>query len=102
MTESGENLMDMTLGEMMGEILKTPGNDPVNHPSHYMSNTGLESIDVIKSFTENLQGFEAVATANILKYMMRWKNKNGIQDLEKAKWYLTELILEVEGKMMDV
>lgn len=81
---------------------ETINNDPVNHPSHYISPTGLESIDVIKSFTEELQGFEAVATGNILKYMMRWKNKNGIQDLMKAKWYLNELILYTEGKMMDI
>lgn len=71
-------------------------NDPVNHPNHYISKRGLESIDVIKCFTEDLQGFEAVATANILKYMMRWKNKNGIEDLKKARWYLNELIEEVE------
>lgn len=72
-------------------------NDPVNHPNHYISKTGLESIDVIKSFTEDLQGFEAVATANALKYLMRWKHKNGIQDLQKARWYLDELILYAQG-----
>lgn len=76
--------------------------DPVNHPSHYISKTGLQSIDVIKSFTDDLKGFEAVATANALKYLMRWKNKNGIQDLEKARWYINELIMYEEGKMMDV
>lgn len=71
---------------------ETTQNDPVNHPNHYISKSGLESIDVIKSFTDNLQGFEAVATANALKYLMRWKNKNGIEDLKKAKWYIESLI----------
>lgn len=77
---------------------ETIQNDPVNHPNHYISKTGLESIDVIKSFTADLVGFEAVGTANILKYMMRWKHKNGIEDLKKARWYLDELIESVEGK----
>lgn len=64
----------------------------VSHPEHYQSETGLEVIDVIEAFTFNLKGYEAVYTANILKYICRWKKKNGIQDLEKAKWYLTKLI----------
>ena len=76
--------------------------DPVNHPDHYISKTGLESIEVIKAFTADLCGFEAVATANALKYLMRWKHKNGIQDLEKARWYINELIIYEDGKMMDL
>lgn len=70
--------------------------DLVNHPNHYISNTGLESIDVIKSFTGNLTGFEAVATANALKYLMRWKRKNGAEDLKKARWYINELLEYLE------
>ena len=38
---------------------------------------------------------EATDTGNILKYMCRWKSKNGLQDLEKAKWYLEHLIAHV-------
>ena len=75
----------------------------VSHPSHYQSETGLEVIDVIEAFTFDLKGIEATDTGNVLKYMCRWKNKNGLQDLEKAKWYLTHLIehvrkLEEENK----
>lgn len=70
--------------------------DVVNHPRHYISKYGLESIDVIKAFTSDLTGFEAVATANSLKYLMRWKNKNGIEDLRKASWYIEELISFLE------
>lgn len=70
--------------------------DVVNHPSHYISDSGLESIDVIKAFTKGLEGFEAVATANALKYLMRWKRKNGVQDLKKANWYINELIAYIE------
>lgn len=64
----------------------------VSHPDHYQSETGLEVIDVIEAFTFDLKGIEATDTGNILKYICRWKNKNGLQDLEKAKWYLDHLI----------
>lgn len=70
--------------------------DMVNHPSHYKSATGLEAIDVIEAFTFDLKGIEATDTGNIIKYICRWKNKNGLQDLRKAQWYLNHLIAHVE------
>lgn len=70
----------------------------VSHPSHYQSNAGLEVIDVIKAFTADLTGIEAVDTGNIIKYVCRWKKKNGLQDLEKALWYLQDLIENVKNK----
>lgn len=69
----------------------------VSHPSHYQSSTGLETIDVIEAFTSDLNGIEATDTGNVLKYMCRWKNKNGLQDLEKAKWYLDHLIDHIKN-----
>lgn len=71
--------------------------DMVNHPSHYMSETGMEVIDVIEAFTFDLKGIEATDTGNIIKYICRWKNKNGVQDLEKAKWYIEHLINHVKN-----
>lgn len=68
----------------------------VSHPSHYISETGLETIDVIEAFTFDLKGIEAVDTANVIKYICRWKQKNGLQDLKKAAWYLNHLIDHVE------
>lgn len=68
------------------------GVDPVNHPDHYISKKGLETITVIEAFTDGLEGMEAVDTAQIIKYICRWKQKNGVQDLEKARWYLDHLI----------
>lgn len=68
----------------------------VHHPPHYQSETGLEVIDVIEAFTFDLKGIEATDTGNIIKYICRWKNKNGLQDLNKAKWYLEHLIAHVE------
>lgn len=72
--------------------------DNANHPAHYMTDKGIETIDVIEAFTSNLLGIEAVCTANVIKYICRWKKKNGIEDLKKAQWYLTRLIDHMEEK----
>ena len=68
----------------------------VSHPNHYQSKNGLEVIDVVEAFTDGLNGIEATDTGNVLKYMCRWKTKNGLQDLKKAMWYLTHLINKIE------
>ena len=70
--------------------------DMVAHPPHYQSENGLETIDVIEAFTKNLMGIEATDTGNIIKYICRWKNKNGVEDLKKARWYLDHLINHIE------
>lgn len=77
--------------------------DPnVSHPGHYRSASGLEAIDVIEAFTEGLDGIEAVCTANVIKYICRWKRKGGAQDVEKAIWYATRLKEHLEqGPMME-
>ena len=64
----------------------------VSHPPHYLSETGMEVIDVIEAFTFDLKGIEATDTGNIIKYACRWKKKHGIQDLEKIIWYTQHLI----------
>jgi hypothetical protein len=71
--------------------------DNVNHPSHYTQGA-IECIDAIKEATKGLLGIEAVCTANIIKYVWRWKLKNGIEDLKKAEFYLKYLIKEVSNK----
>ena len=43
-------------------------------------------------------GMEAVCTGNALKYICHWKNKNGIEDIKKAIWYLNKLIEVKENK----
>lgn len=82
--------------EMYEQYMEQKKADMVSHPAHYQSETGMEAIDVIEAFTFDLKGIEAFDTGNILKYMCRWKNKNGVQDLEKAKWYLEHLIKHVK------
>jgi len=63
--------------------------EKIKHPSHY--NKGIEMWDY--AHTHNLNFFEG----NIVKYITRWKDKNGIEDLHKAKQYLDKLI-ELEEK----
>jgi hypothetical protein len=65
--------------------------DNVNSPSHYRQGE-IECIDAIAVAVNGLSGMEAVCTANAIKYLWRWKMKNGKEDLMKAQWYLNKLI----------
>lgn len=67
-----------------------PCSDPVN-PAHYKQG-GIEAIDGIASATHGLTGIDAVCTGNAIKYLWRWKHKNGVEDLKKAQWYINKLI----------
>ena len=71
-------------------------NDMVNHPKHYKAKNGMEAIDVIEAFTEGLSGIEATDTGNIIKYALRWKEKNGVEDIKKIVWYANHLINHLE------
>ena len=64
--------------------------DPVNSPRHY-NRGGLECIDAIEAMTEGMSGDIAPHAANVLKYLWRCEYKNGLQDIEKAVWYLNRL-----------
>lgn len=68
--------------------------DNVNHPSHYTAGK-VECIEAIEAATTGLEGFTAVLTGNIIKYMWRWSRKNGVEDLRKAQRYLEILIEKV-------
>ena len=72
----------------------------VDHPKHY-TNGKYECIDIIEDVTKDLTGLEAVCTANVIKYMWRWKLKNGVEDLKKARWYLNKLIDNTEIKEIE-
>lgn len=59
--------------------------------THY-SDLTVEPIQFIEA---NNLGFHE---GNIVKYISRWKDKNGLEDLKKAKWYLDRLItIQDEG-----
>lgn len=68
--------------------------DMVNSPPHYNA-SGIECIDAIAAATG--EGFEHYLQGNIMKYLWRYRYKNGTEDLKKARWYLDKLITEVEG-----
>ena len=70
--------------------------DNVNCPKHYCKG-GVESIDFVKAAVSNLSGFEAVCVANIIKYVWRYKDKSGLEDLQKAAKYLEWLQEEVKS-----
>lgn len=63
----------------------------VDHPAHYTVGK-VECIDALESATAGLSGIDAVCVANVIKYLWRFKHKNGVEDLEKARWYLNKLI----------
>lgn len=66
-------------------------NDTVASPRHYAGDGRIECIDAMESAMPPDQ-FEGYLRGNILKYTWRYDRKNGVQDLEKARWYLDKLI----------
>lgn len=69
--------------------------DKVNHPAHYTQN-GIECIAAIRASMTS-DGFCDYCKGNIIKYLWRWRDKGGVQDLEKAKVYLDWLIEAAKG-----
>jgi len=67
--------------------------DPVNSPAHYGSPHGVECIEAIKASMSQLE-YEGYLKGSIQKYVWRWREKGGVEDLQKANWYLTVLINE--------
>ena len=93
--------------------------DSINKPEHYTfgkyecidvieelskQNDKYECIDVIEELSKqnDLQGAEGFLYGNIIKYLWRYKHKNGIEDLQKARWYLDRLISNTENDFKPV
>lgn len=66
--------------------------EAVNSPAHYGGKGTYEAINVIEAYG---MGF---CDGNVLKYLLRYKKKNGLEDLRKAQWYLERLIDNEERK----
>ena len=65
-------------------------NNNVQSPSHYCKG-GIECIDAIRSsMTE--QAFIGFCKGNVIKYVFRYEDKGGVEDLEKAAVYLDWMI----------
>ena len=73
----------------------SPKDDLVNNPMHYTVG-GYEAKDVMKAKLTP-EEWRGACKANVLKYLMRanYKSKHD-QDIEKAAWYMKELVLALE------
>lgn len=72
--------------------------DMVNHPPHYKKG-GIESIDVIEAKSQEWPGPTGFNIGNALKYLMRHRDKGKpVEDLEKARWYITRELERLAGK----
>ena len=87
----------MSLEKFKGEYTEdvfTPNlEDMVNNPPHYKQH-GIECLDAIRAATG--QGYQYYLQGNIIKYLWRYRYKNGKQDLQKALFYLEKMIEEVD------
>ena len=70
--------------------------EAVDHPAHY-NQGGVECIDAMKAATVGLEGIQAFCAANAIKYIWRFKDKNGAEDLDKAMWYIQRLKEEIRN-----
>lgn len=85
--------------------------DVVNKPKHYMlfsedevrgffaDNKGIEVRDVIEKLVNKfppMSGMPVADYVQLMQYLMRFMDKNGIEDLQKARWYLDKMIEALE------
>ena len=77
----------------LADLWNSQKNDEVNHPSHY-NNGKIECIEAIEAASTQ-EEFEGYLRGNVLKYVWRFKYKDNIKDLRKARWYLDKLIEKV-------
>ena len=75
-----------TKWELITDEPVTPSTDNIN-PSHYKSQCSLECIEAMQMAfgKEMVYGF---CICNAWKYMWRYENKNGVEDIKKARWYV--------------
>ena len=73
-----------------------PTNDAVQPPSHY-THGGIECIEAIRA-SMTADGFCDYCKGNIIKYIWRWRDKGGVEDLRKASVYLDWLINAADEK----
>ncbi|AWD92318.1 hypothetical protein [Enterococcus phage ZXL] len=70
--------------------------DLIDNQIHYTVN-GIQPIQIMKA-NMTKEEFRGFLEGNILKYPLRYKHKNGLEDLKKAKTYLTWLIEDIEER----
>lgn len=83
----------------MGDFAKIEeAYDIVERPSHYAAGRSIETIEYIEDLlkSDGYTATEGYYIGNIIKYLSRYKRKNGVEDLRKALTYLNWLIEEQE------
>lgn len=83
-------------------MLEEPRYDVVENPKHYMlfEELGIEVRDVIGKLINKIEKADIVTFygqdyadyAQLMQYLMRFMDKNGGEDLKKAKWYLDKIV----------
>lgn len=80
----------ISLKDVAPSVNEKPVNDNVNHPSHYETGS-FECIDVMLE-TQGKEAVKNFCLCNAFKYIYRHNNKNGLEDIKKAKWYIDKYI----------
>lgn len=76
--------------QLQRAVPKIRDNDPVNHPKHYTQHpSGIECITITRHMNFNL--------GNAIKYLWRASLKNGVEDLQKALWYINDEIKRLDN-----
>ena len=73
--------------------------DMVRKPAHYVKGN-MECIDFIRAIVSDLTPYEAYCLGNVVKYLWRFKDKNGVIDLDKAVRYI-EFLKEAQGNEVE-
>ena len=69
--------------------------DNVNNPKHYAGSTSLECIECMRVTFGSVATYD-FCLGNAFKYLWRYKNKNGAEDIKKARWYLDYVQHDIE------
>lgn len=86
------DVSELTSCDINGSTINHRGCDPVTSPSHYAGHTGIECKTAMESML-GTDAYTAYMQGCTFKYLWRWKEKNGVEDLKKAR--------ECIGNMLD-
>ena len=87
--------MNITTDLQLGEFVKSKTEKKTDvvppKPKEQVGGTHYSSLSIepIQFIETNEMGYHE---GNVVKYVSRWKNKNGLEDLKKAQWYINRLI----------
>jgi hypothetical protein len=84
------------INELLDEVVRgtSEPHDPIN-PMHYQGGQ-VETLDIIWAILDGLEGkitaYQAHLIGHVVRYLCRFPMKNGVEDLQKAAFYLEELV----------